>query len=144
MCQTCLTYSMYSWKNSALTGCNLWISYTSWFDLMFLRISLLSNNCKKTKNCQIINNVQILDLVWRMLNYYDLSSTANDLHFFLTIFFVYLNFNQFVVSDHLNHSTSFFQKDFFPSWMNKTRQKSNCFHNFYHTNVIISYSPKVI
>ena len=99
---------------------------------------------KKTKNCQIINNVQILDLVWRRLNDYDLSSTANDLHFFLTIFFVYLNFNQFVVSDHLNHSTSFFQKDFFPSWMNKTCQKSNCFHYLYHTNAIMSYPPKVI
>ena len=37
---------------------------------------------KKTKNCQIINNVQILDLVSRRLNDYDLPSTANDLHFF--------------------------------------------------------------
>ena len=87
--------------------------------------SLSFKTTKNTKKCQIINNVQILDLVWQRLNYYDLFSTANDLHFFLTIFFVYLNFNQFVVSDHLNHSTSFFQKDIFPSWMNKTHQKNN-------------------
>ena len=52
---------------------------------------------------------------------YERTSTANSLHIiFLTIFFVYSNFKQFVVSDHLNHSTLVFQKEILYSWMNET------------------------